>query len=206
MSAGRFAAGPRPRSSCLSARHTDTEKAALLDAGADDYVTKPFSNVELDGARPRAIPPGTGTDRAARHASPTPCLTFGDITVDSTAPARRAAAAQPIHLTPTEWALLRTFIAHPAADANASAVVSRGLGAMRRETRSNISACTWGISAERSKMIRYGRASSTPSRASAIGSSPTAIQRDRPPVAERRLGAAFRDALSCSGSIVAQRR
>src|SRR5262245_28247147 len=31
----------------LSARHSDTEKARLLDAGADDYVTKPFSTVEL---------------------------------------------------------------------------------------------------------------------------------------------------------------
>ncbi len=33
----------------LSARHSDQEKVALLDAGADDYVTKPFSTIELKG-------------------------------------------------------------------------------------------------------------------------------------------------------------
>ena len=51
----------------LSARHSDREKERLLDAGADDYVTKPFSTLELK-ARVRAqlrraaagsIPPGT---------------------------------------------------------------------------------------------------------------------------------------------------
>src|ERR1700704_5747179 len=38
----------------LSARHSDQEKVALLDAGADDYVTKPFSTIELK-ARVRAL-------------------------------------------------------------------------------------------------------------------------------------------------------
>jgi two-component system KDP operon response regulator KdpE len=94
----------------LSARHTDTEKAALLDAGADDYVTKPFSNVELM-ARVRAqFRRARGAKRAPHAADAS--LTFGDVTVDSQRRRveRRGTA---IHLTPTEWTLLRTFIAHP---------------------------------------------------------------------------------------------
>ena len=94
----------------LSARHTDTEKAALLDAGADDYVTKPFSNVELM-ARVRAqFRRAKGPTRASNAADAS--LTFGDVTVDSQR-RRVERAGTPIHLTPTEWALLRAFIAHP---------------------------------------------------------------------------------------------
>ena len=51
----------------LSARHSDREKEALLDAGADDYVTKPFSTVELQGARPRAVAPRRASRGAAEQ-------------------------------------------------------------------------------------------------------------------------------------------
>ena len=93
----------------LSARHSDTEKATLLDAGADDYVTKPFSTVEFMARvraqlrRARRAPTGDG---AAVITS------FGDLTVD----VQRHSVVrdgEPIHLTPTEWALLRAFLAHP---------------------------------------------------------------------------------------------
>jgi two-component system KDP operon response regulator KdpE len=93
----------------LSARHEDTEKAALLDAGADDYMTKPFSTVELL-ARARA------QLRRARQvteaSAPTERCILGSITVDL---ARRRVERDGtlVHLTPTEWALLRTFLQHP---------------------------------------------------------------------------------------------
>jgi two-component system, OmpR family, KDP operon response regulator KdpE len=93
----------------LSARHSDTEKATLLDAGADDYVTKPFSTVELM-ARVRA------QLRRARRSpagdAATALESFGDLVVDYQR-RRVVRNGEPVHLTPTEWALLRAFLAHP---------------------------------------------------------------------------------------------
>jgi two-component system KDP operon response regulator KdpE len=83
----------------LSARHSDEEKVALLDAGADDYVTKPFSTPELQ-ARARAllrrVPGTTGGGQVA----------IGDLVLD---PAARTVtqAGELVHLTRTEWELLR---------------------------------------------------------------------------------------------------
>jgi two-component system KDP operon response regulator KdpE len=93
----------------LSARHADTEKAELLDAGADDYVTKPFSTVEFV-ARVRA------QLRRARSApaggQSAVVVEFGDLTMDLQR-RRIERAGVPLHLTPTEWALLRTLATHP---------------------------------------------------------------------------------------------
>jgi two-component system KDP operon response regulator KdpE len=90
----------------LSARHQETEKIAALDAGADDYVTKPFSTAELL-ARARAQlrrAGGRERDGATR-------VTLGDLVVDL---AGRVVTkgGEHIHLTPTEWELLRTFVTH----------------------------------------------------------------------------------------------
>ena len=93
----------------LSARQTDTEKAALLDAGADDYVTKPFSSVELM-ARVRAQ--FRRTRGSAARSGPGVPLSFGDINVDQQR-RRVERSGKPVHLTPTEWSLLRAFLAHP---------------------------------------------------------------------------------------------
>ena len=91
----------------LSARHADTEKVALLDAGADDYLTKPFSTIEFM-ARARAQ-----LRRAQTTAPPNDSVvTIGDLTVDLQR-RRVERAGTLIHLTPTEWLLLRTFVTHP---------------------------------------------------------------------------------------------
>ena len=89
----------------LSARHSESEKVALLDAGADDYVTKPFSAAELSARvraqlrRARAVPPAQAQ------------VTVGDLAVDVAARVVTRNGAE-VHLTPTEWDLLRVFIAH----------------------------------------------------------------------------------------------
>ena len=89
----------------LSARHADAEKVALLDAGADDYVTKPFSPDELK-ARVRAH-----LRRAGVNASnlPNGATTRGDLVIDLDARVVRRAGAV-VHLTPTEWDLLRVLL------------------------------------------------------------------------------------------------
>lgn len=90
----------------LTVRAEEKEKVALLDAGADDYVVKPFGVAELL-ARVRALlrrrgPPSSGTAR------------FGDVEVD--VGARRVfRESREIHLTPTEFGLLAAFLSKPGA-------------------------------------------------------------------------------------------
>ena len=90
----------------LSARTIESDKIDVLDAGADDYLTKPFSVGELL-ARVRAL-----LRRAARsEASESPTVTFGEISVDMT---RRLVTrnGQPVHLTAIEYRLLVALIAN----------------------------------------------------------------------------------------------
>ena len=91
----------------LSARSQEADKIAALDAGADDYLVKPFGAGELM-ARVRA--------QLRRHYQQTPggdpLIVLGDVRVDL---ARRTAerAGQPLHLTPIEYKLLTHLASQP---------------------------------------------------------------------------------------------
>ncbi|MFD4259668.1 response regulator [Streptomyces sp. NPDC058534] len=92
----------------LSARRASGEKVAALDAGADDYITKPFSMDELL-ARLRAAVRRTETEPDAAAAT---LVTTDDFTVDLTAKKVRR-SGRDIRLTPTEWHLLEILVTHP---------------------------------------------------------------------------------------------
>ncbi|MFF5447950.1 response regulator [Streptomyces sp. NPDC012888] len=92
----------------LSARHTSEEKVRALDAGADDYVTKPFSMDELL-ARLRAA---TRREAAPTRADRPAVVTTEDFTVDLAAKKVRR-GERTVRLTPTEWHLLEILVTHP---------------------------------------------------------------------------------------------
>jgi two-component system, OmpR family, KDP operon response regulator KdpE len=83
----------------LSARTMEADKIAALDAGADDYVAKPFSTPELL-ARVRAL-----LRRNSRGGDRLPLLRFGAVTVDLTARAARSRDGA-LHLTPLEYRVI----------------------------------------------------------------------------------------------------
>jgi two-component system KDP operon response regulator KdpE len=89
----------------LSARHSDLEKAELLNAGADDYVTKPFSTIELR-ARIKAL-----LRRAERNSveSKEVRIESAKILIDLAKPALKRDGKE-VHLTRIEWELLRTLL------------------------------------------------------------------------------------------------
>jgi two-component system, OmpR family, KDP operon response regulator KdpE len=89
----------------LTVRDDVQEKVAALDAGADDYVTKPFSTPELL-ARLRAA------QRKTRPEEEISVFKTGDLVVDLTARVVTRAGRE-IKLTATEYALLRLFVRHP---------------------------------------------------------------------------------------------
>ena len=89
----------------LSARHADVSKVAALDAGADDYITKPFSINELL-ARLRA---------SLRRHQPTPdepIVTTTDFAIDLINK-RVTRSDNVVHLTPTEWQIVERLVRNP---------------------------------------------------------------------------------------------
>ncbi|MBL8929233.1 MAG: response regulator [Kineosporiaceae bacterium] len=97
----------------LSGRTGSRDKVEALDAGADDYVTKPFGMDELL-ARMRAVTRRLGTAGGTGDA---PTVRLGEVTVDLashlvTRP-DEAGTRTPIRLTPTEWRLLEVLVRQP---------------------------------------------------------------------------------------------
>ena len=89
----------------LSARTMEEQKIAALDAGADDYVTKPFSAPELL-ARVRAA-----LRRHARGAAQAPILRLGAVDLDLAKREARGAAGE-LHLTPLEYRVMECLARH----------------------------------------------------------------------------------------------
>jgi two-component system KDP operon response regulator KdpE len=89
----------------LSARHDEHDKVQLLNLGADDYVTKPFSTNELL-ARVNAQ---LRRARAQREIAPEAPIEAGPLSIDI---ARRVLTheGQPVRLTPIEWNILRALV------------------------------------------------------------------------------------------------
>ena len=105
----------------LSGRTDSTDKVEALDAGADDYVTKPFGIDELL-ARMRAVL------RRSNIAQDQPVVTVGGATVDLAAKRVTLETGEDIRLTPTEWHLLEVLIRHPGKLMSQTPAPDRGLG------------------------------------------------------------------------------
>ncbi|GAB2744536.1 response regulator [Streptomyces bullii] len=89
----------------LSARHDETAKINALDAGADDYVTKPFGMGELLARIRAALRRATPADEQA-------VINTAAFTIDLAAK-RVTTATGGIRLTPTEWHLLEILVRNP---------------------------------------------------------------------------------------------
>src|SRR6478672_8095974 len=91
----------------LSARHSEHEKVDLLNAGADDYVTKPFSVLELAARAKAHIRRGKSLAAASGSTAP---VTIGNLLVDTVSRKVSRDGTQ-LHLTPIEWQILATLLA-----------------------------------------------------------------------------------------------
>jgi len=87
----------------LSVRETEHDKVAALDAGADDYVTKPFGMAELLARLRAAI-------RRARPSDEQPTVDTDDFAIDLAAKRVTTPDGDEVRLTPTEWGIVEALV------------------------------------------------------------------------------------------------
>jgi two-component system alkaline phosphatase synthesis response regulator PhoP len=105
----------------LTARVEDYDKVFGLELGADDYVTKPFNPAEVV-ARVRAI-----LRRAQSEAAPRKMIEAGPLAIDLDAH-EVTVHGQAVHVTPTEFSLLRTLAENPDRALTRRDLIEKGLG------------------------------------------------------------------------------
>ena len=158
------ASGARCRSSCSPPSARRSRRCSALEAGADDYVTKPFGARELVAAcRPRcgAAAPRRGASRASRWRASRSTSPRASVRRDG----------EPVHLTPIEFDLLRVLVRNRGRLMTHRALLSGGVGAGLRGGHP-AAAHTHREAAreDRARGRRAGRATSSPTPASATAS------------------------------------
>lgn len=121
----------------LSARSEESDKIAALDAGADDYLSKPFGIGELQARLRVAL------RRHSATAAPDPLVKFSDVTVDLAARVIHRGEEE-VHLTPIEFRLLAVLLNNAGKVLTQRQLLNRVWG----QTRSNtviICVFIWGI-------------------------------------------------------------
>ncbi|WP_368499377.1 response regulator transcription factor [Herbiconiux sp. A18JL235] len=96
----------------VSGRTDSADKVDALDAGADDYVTKPFAIDELL-ARVRALTRRAPAPGSAGAGAASPVVTLSGLTVDVGAHVISGGGRGSVKLTPTEWKILELLVRHP---------------------------------------------------------------------------------------------
>jgi two-component system KDP operon response regulator KdpE len=146
----------------LSARGQENQKVDAHDAGADDYVTKPFGMNELL-ARLRAA-----TRRAAAPNDDEPAIVTEHFTVDLVAKRVVLASGTDVRLTPTEWQVLEVLARNRGRLVTGRQLLQDVWG-RRTAPKHTICACTWPSFAASWSPIRRGRVTCSPSPAWATG-------------------------------------
>nr|BFE73565.1 hypothetical protein GCM10020092_068660 [Actinoplanes digitatis] len=154
----------------LSGRAESRDKVDALDAGADDYVTKPFGVDELL-ARIRAA-----LRRAQPAAEHPAVVTVGRYAVDLAA----RTVSHDVKLTPTEWQILDHLLRNPGMLVSQRLLLRDVWGGRSTRPRRTICGSTWPGCAASSRRIRRTRGTCSPSRAWATGSRPDRPARRRP--------------------------